>query len=367
MPTSPLDSRFYEVMDAAPVMIWVSGGDKGCVWFNSPWLTFTGRSLTQEIGYGWSEGVHRDDFERCIEVYTKHFDARKDFRMQYRLRRHDGAYRWIDDTGIPRFARDGTLLGYIGSCVDIHDYREMQSELRRHMLENAESNRQADAAMLAGAIAHEINQPLTAIVSNGSAGLRWLNRESPNLEEAKATLNNIVQSGRRAAEILDSLWAISKKENRIRTSLSLNDVIREALSLVEANLEGHHIAVQTTLDETIPEVLADRVQLRQVMLNLINNAVEAMISVDANSRLLRLKTERDESQNIVVTVRDSGPGIDPQNIKRIFDRFFTTKTQGTGMGLAICRSIIEAHNGRLWAEAGVDQGSLFRISLPCNL
>jgi PAS domain S-box-containing protein len=179
MPTSQLDSRFCEVMDAAPVMIWVSGGDKGCVWFNSPWLTFTGRSLTQEIGYGWSEGVHRDDFERCIEVYTKHFDARKDFRMQYRLRRHDGAYRWIDDTGIPRFARDGTLLGYIGSCVDIHDYREMQSELRRHMLENAESNRQADAAMLAGAIAHEINQPLTAIVSNGSAGLRWLNRESP--------------------------------------------------------------------------------------------------------------------------------------------------------------------------------------------
>jgi signal transduction histidine kinase len=138
------------------------------------------------------------------------------------------------------------------------------------------------------------------------------------------------------------------------------------LSFAETDLQGHHIAVRTTLDETIPDVLADRVQLRQVVLNLITNAVEAMTSVDANSRLMHLKTERDESQNIVITVQDSGPGVDPQNIERIFDRFFTTKTQGMGMGLAICRSIVEAHNGRLWVEAGDHQGSLFRISLPCN-
>jgi C4-dicarboxylate-specific signal transduction histidine kinase len=318
------------------------------------------------MGIGWSAGVHRDDFERCIEVYTSHFDARKDFRMQYRLRRHDGAYRWIDDTGSPRIAGDGEFLGYIGSCIDIQEQREMQFELRRHLLENAELNRQADAAMLAGAIAHEINQPLTAIVSNGSAGLRWLDRERPNVERAKATLNNIVQSGRRAAEIVESLWAISKKENQTRVPLSLNELIRDVLLLVEIDLEGHHVALRTTLDETIPEVLADRVQLRQVLLNLINNAVEAMDSVDANSRLLHVRTERDESQNIVVTVQDSGPGIDPQNIKRIFDRFFTTKTQGMGMGLAISRSIIEAHNGRLWAEASLQQGSLFRLSLPHN-
>ncbi len=366
MPTSELDARFREVMDAAPVMVWVSGTDKGCVWFNRPWLTFTGRSLAQEMGHGWSEGVHRDDFERCIELYTSHFDARKDFRMQYRLRRHDGVYRWIDDTGIPRYARDGDFLGYIGSCIDIHEHRDMQSELRRHLLENAELNRQADAAMLAGSIAHEINQPLAAIVSNGSAGLRWLDRESPNVERAKATLNNIVQAGRRAGEIVESLRAISKKENQTRAPLSLNELIRDVLLSVATDLEGHHIAVRITLDESIPEVLANRVQLQQVLLNLINNAVEAMESIDANSRLLHLRTERDESQNIVVSVQDSGPGIDPQNIKRIFDRFFTTKTEGMGMGLAICRSIIEGHNGQLWAEASPQQGSLFRLSLPHN-
>jgi PAS domain S-box-containing protein len=315
MSTSEIDARFREVMDAAPVMIWMSGTDKGCVWFNRPWLTFTGRSLAQEIGNGWSEGVHRDDFERCIEVYISHFDARKDFRMQYRLRRHDGTYRWIDDTGIPRFAPDGAFLGYIGSCIDIQEHREMQSELRRHLLENAELNRQADAAMLAGAIAHEINQPLTAIVSNSSAGLRWLDRDSPNIERAKATLNNIVQAGQRAGEIIESLWAISKKENRIRVPLNLNGLIREVLSFAETDLQGHHIAVRTTLDETIPDVLVDRVQLRQVVLNLITNAVEAMTSVDANSRLLHLKTERDDSQNIVINVQDSGLGNRPRKYR----------------------------------------------------
>jgi PAS domain S-box-containing protein len=366
MSHSRFDAAFCEVMDAAPVMIWVSGTDKACVWFNKPWLTFTGRTLAQEIGQGWSEGVHRDDFARCLDVYSSHFDSRKDFRMQYRLRRHDGTYRWIDDTGIPRLTSDGVFAGYIGSCTDIHDYREMESELRRRLLENAELNRQADSAMVTAAIAHEINQPLAGIVTAGSAGLRWLDRETPNIDKAKNALSSIVQAGQRAAEIIESLRAASKQENRARVQLSVNALIREVLSLVETELQGHHVAVRISLDKTIPEVLADRVQLRQVMLNLIKNAIEAMTSIETNSRVLHLKTECDRSQNIVISVEDSGPGIEPENIKRIFDRFFTTKPHGMGMGLAICRSIIEAHNGRLWAEAGLHQGSIFRISLRRN-
>jgi len=364
--TSDLDARFCEVMDAAPVMIWISGKDKYCVWFNKPWLTFTGRLLAEEVGDGWTQGVHQDDFDRCINVYSSHFDARKDFRMQYRLRRNDGAYRWIDDTGIPRFARDGTFLGYIGSCIDVHEHREIQSELRRRLLEIAELNRQADAAMLAASIAHEINQPLAAIVFNGTAGLRWLARETPNVERARTTLNNIVVAGRRATEIIDSIRTISKKERSTRGPVNLNELIREVLLLLEPDLQSHHIAVRTTYDEMIPEVQADRVQVRQVMLNLITNAIEAMSSVTDSPRVLHLKTEVDGSQNIVITVQDSGTGIDPENVERIFDRFFTTKTQGMGMGLAICRSIIEAHNGRLWAESGLEHGSLLRISLPIS-
>lgn len=362
-----LDSRFREVMDAAPVMIWVSGKDKGCVWFNRPWLTFTGRSLAQEVGDGWSEGVHRDDFDRCTKVYFSHFDVRKDFRMQYRLRRYDGAYRWIDDSGIPRYDRDGSFLGYIGSCIDIHEYREIQSELRRRLLENAELNRQADAAILAATIAHEIGQPLAGILSNSAAGLRWLAREAPNVERATAALNNISHAGQRAVEIIDSIRAISKKEQRPHASLSLNELIQDVLTLAEAELQNHHISVRTTLDEKLPEVMGDRIQIQQVMLNLVKNAVEAMSSVPDSSRVLHFKTEFDGFQNVVITVQDSGTGIDPENIERIFDRRFTTKTQGMGMGLAICRSIIDAHNGRLWVEGGVPQGSIFRISLPISL
>ena len=359
-----LDARFCEVMDAAPVMIWVSGKDKGCVWFNKPWLTFTGRRLVQEVGEGWSEGVHRDDLERCIKGYSSNFDARKDLRIQYRLRRHDGAYRWIDDTGIPRFARDGTFLGYIGSCIDIQEHREIQSELRRRLLEIAELNRQAEAAILSASVAHEIRQPLMAIVANASAGLRWLGRETPDVERGKASLNNIAQAGQRAGAIIDSILATNKKENRTRAPLNLNELIQEALALLETEVQSYQIAVRTTLNNTIPEVLADRVQLQQVMVNLVENAIEAMSFVADGSRVLHLKTELDGVRNILITVEDSGPGIDPNIIERIFGRFFTTKTEGMGMGLAICRAIIEAHNGRLWAEAGDDQGSIFRISLP---
>src|SRR5262249_17363399 len=154
-----------EVMDAAPVMIWVSAQNKLCVWFNRPWLAFTGHGMAQELGDGWAKGVHPQDFDRCLEIYVSHFDARKAFRMQYRLRRYDGAYRWIDDTGIPRYARDGSFLGYIGSCIDIHEHRETQAELRRRLIEIAHLNRRADAAALAGSIAHELNQPLGAILS----------------------------------------------------------------------------------------------------------------------------------------------------------------------------------------------------------
>ena len=241
-------------------MIWVSGKDKGCVWFNKPWLTFTGRRLDQEVGNGWSEGLHPDDFDRCIKLYSSHFDVRKDFRMQYRLRQHDGEYRWVDDTGIPRYAQDGTFLGYIGSCVDVHDHRETQTELRRRSLEIAQLNRQADAAMLAASIAHEINQPLTAVVSNSTAALRWLDAETPNVERAKATLSNIIHASQRAAEISHSIRAISNKERHTRQApINLNELIQEVLALVETELQSHHIAVQITLNETLLQVLGDRV------------------------------------------------------------------------------------------------------------
>jgi PAS domain S-box-containing protein len=359
-----LDARFCEVMDAAPVMIWVSGEDKGCSWFNRPWLTFTGRRMAQEVGSGWTEGVHHDDIHPCLRTYISHFDARTNFRMQYRLRRHDGVYRWIDDTGIPRYAPNGDFLGYIGSCIDIHEHRETQSELRRRVLEISELNRQADAAVLAAAIAHEIRQPFAGIVSSADAGLRWLASTTPNVDKATAALKEIVRIGHHASEIIESIQALTKGGHRAWVPVDMNEMIREVLAIVEDRLQTNNIAVQANLKERLPEVTSDRVQLQQVILNLIRNAVEAMSAVPESSRVLDLKTEIEDSQHILITVQDSGPGIDPKDVERIFERFFTTKAQGMGMGLAICRSIIGAHGGRIWAEARARHGVLFRISLP---
>jgi PAS domain S-box-containing protein len=368
LPTEPpggLDARFCEVMDAAPVMIWVSGKDKGCVWFNQPWLTFTGRSMAQEVGNGWTEGVYRGDFDRCLKVYTSHFDARREFRMHYRLRRHDGEYRWIDDTGVPRYAHDGTFLGYIGSCVDVHEQQKTQTELRHRLLEIAKLNRQADAAAVAASIAHEINQPLAAMVTKSDAGLLALAPgKTPDVGKLRQILDGIASDGQRAAKIIRSLRSIFKHEQHIGTPLSVNELIFNVLTLIEPELQSHNITVQTTLDDALPQILGDRVQLQQVMVNLISNAIDAMNAVADDSRVLHLKTELEDAKNVRITVQDSGPGIEVENIERIFDRFFTTKSQGMGMGLSICRSIVEAHGGRLWADAGVHRGSLLLISLP---
>jgi PAS domain S-box-containing protein len=360
------DVRFCEVMDAAPVMIWISGQDKGCVWFNQPWLAFTGRNMAQEVGDGWVQGVHKGDIDGCLKIYTSHFDVRKEFRMQYRLCRHDGAYRWIDDVGIPRFSTDGTFLGYIGSCTDIHDYRETQAELRRRLLEIAQLNRRAETAVLGASVAHEISQPVAAVIARASAGLRWLARKSPDVSQARAELNAIVRNGHRMIKLVDSVRAMLKRECQIGAPISLNDVIGEVLELLESDLQFHRIAVRTVLDESLPKARANRVQLEQLLFNLIRNAIDAMEFVAASSRELLVRTEVDDSENLIIVIQDSGTGIDPENVDRIFEPFFTTKSQGMGMGLSICRSIVEAHHGRLWMEPRVDQGSTFRISLPMS-
>jgi PAS domain S-box-containing protein len=345
-------------------MIWVSGQDRGCVWFNQPWLTFTGRSMAQQVGNGWAEGVHQSDFDRCLKVYTSHFDARSEFRMHYRLRRHDGEYRWVNDTGVPRYAHDGTFLGYVGSCVDIHEHRRTQAELRSRLQEIAELNRQAEVTALTASIAHEINQPLAAIISNVDAGLLGFDKESPDLDELREILNCIADDSYRVSKIIDSIRAFFKNGHQIKAPLDVNDLIGEVLMFVDADLRSHNITAQTTLNNALPQVSADAIQLQQVILNLIKNAIEAMSAVENGSRVLELKTELGEAENLLITVQDSGPGIDAENIERIFDRFFTTKSRGMGIGLSICRSIIEAHGGRLWAEPSVHQGSVLRISLP---
>jgi putative pyrimidine permease RutG len=217
----------------------------------------------------------------------------------------------------------------------------------------------------AASIAHEIKQPLTAIIMHGNAGARWLSNVPPGIEEAMAALKHIVADGHRATQVIDSMRAMFRKDGGARAELlDVNEVVRDVLALLREELDGAGVAVRMELVDGAPQILIDRVQLQQVVLNLLNNAVEAMSNVRDRPRVLEIRTSFDAPDYVVMAISDSGSGIDPKNIGHIFDPFFTTKLRGMGMGLSICRSIVETHGGRLWVSAGTPHGSVFHVRLP---
>jgi PAS domain S-box-containing protein len=360
------EQSFRLLADNAPVMIWRSGPDKLCDWFNRPWLQFTGRTMEQELGSGWTEGVHPADMARCLSTYVTAFDGREEFSMEYRLRRHDGVYRWVLDNGRPYASLEGIFRGYFGSCIDITDGKRAQDELRAMQSQLARMTRSTTLAEMTASIAHDIRQPLAAIEINSNAALRLLANATPDLEETRAALVSIVDEGRRASSVIGRIRTMLKKGEPEKTWLDLNVLIREVLELMDGELLNQCILVQAELIEELPQLLVDRAQLQQVILNLIMNAVEAMDSVGNRERVLRITSRLQEPNSVLVRVHDTGTGIDSKDIDRIFDALFTTKSSGVGMGLSICRSIIEAHGGRLWASAAIPHGSIFHLVLPID-
>ena len=230
--------------------------------------------------------------------------------------------------------------------------------------ELARATRQSAVEETAASIVHEMRQPLAAMIANAGAGMRWLEKNPPDLHEAQANLTEIASVGHRANEAIEGIRAMFRRDRQERVALDVNKLILTVLTALGDELQSHQIIVRTELADDLPLVLADRVQLQQVILNLTTNAIDAMSSVAGRSRILRLRSEIQEPHGVLVSVEDSGFGIDPKNVDRIFETFFTTKSGGMGMGLAICRSIIEAHHGRLWASAGTQDGSVFQFTLP---
>jgi PAS domain S-box-containing protein len=358
------EQSFRLLADNAPVMIWRSGPDKLCDWFNRPWLQFTGRTMEQELGNGWTEGVHPADLSRCFSTYVTAFDSHEEFSMEYRLRRRDGVYRWILDNGRPYASLEGTFRGYFGSCIDVTDSKRAQDELRATRSELARVARLITMAEMTASIAHDIRQPLTAIEINSSAALRWLASTTPDLDEVRTALKSIMDEGRRASEVIGRIRVMFKKGEPEKVWLDINELIREILALVDGELQNQCVVVQTELYEGLPQVLVDRAQLQQVILSLIMNAIEAMDSVGSRARVLRVASESREANQMLITVQDSGIGNDSKDMDRIFEGLFTTKSSGIGMGLPMCRSIVEAHGGRLWASAAIPHGSIFHVALP---
>lgn len=309
------------------------------------------------------ERTHPDDLARVEALLERVRHDTKQWQFEHRLLMPGGAVKHLrvvahaadEATGQPTF---------LGAIMDISASREAENQLQEARTELAHVNRVTTLGELAASIAHEVNQPIAAVVTNAGAGLRWLAATPPNLDEVRNALGRIVKDGERAGEVLGRIRSLVKKTPMRQEQLDINETILEVVALTRSEVQRNSVVLRTELSPSLPKLPGDRVQLQQVILNLIVNAVEAMSSGAAARRELTITSATEAANGVLVSVRDSGPGIDAQCLDRLFDPFYTTKTDGLGMGLAISHSLIEAHGGRLWAASKEGQGATFHFSLP---
>jgi PAS domain S-box-containing protein len=318
-----------------------------------------------DIGAPWDAHnpfLHPDDQEETLKIWAMCLRTGVGEEARFRIRSAQGDYRWFLSRSEPLRASDGTILFWVGVNWDIEDRTQALARLQQLQSDFAHMNRLSMMGELAASLAHEIKQPIAAARTHASAAMRWLDRSLPDPGEAKKALAGIVDSANRANDIIDRIRDQIKKAPPQKKGFDLSEAINEVIKLARSQIIENRVSVQTRLAEGAPAIHGDRVQLQQVLLNLILNAVEAMGSVEAGPRELSISAEQDHT-GVLVTVRDSGPGIDASCLERVFEPFYTTKSSGTGMGLSICRSIIDAHGGRLWAGANEPRGTVFRFTL----
>jgi PAS domain S-box-containing protein len=306
--------------------------------------------------------IHPDDRARTREQFVTAIREKLDFDAGYRIVHPGGEIRDIHMIGHPVLGPSGDLVEFVGTVMDVTERRRAEEE--RQAL--AHANRIMTVGQLTASIAHEVNQPIAAVVTNAQAGLRWLNMQPPDPEEVRQALDRTVKAGRRAGDVISRMRALVRKAPPRKDQLDINETIREVIALTRGELHRTGTSLQTQLAEGLPFVQGDRVQLQQVMLNLILNAVEAMSGSVEGSRELLISTAPDGANGVRIAVRDWGPGLKAESLDRLFDAFYTTKPDGMGMGLSICRSIIEAHGGRLWGAPNKRQGAVFRFTLPVD-
>lgn len=327
------------------------------------------KRLTPEAFLG---AVHPDDRAMVLaSIQAAAPAAETAERSEFRVVDPDGQLRWYLASASREFDKNGDPVQVNGVFSDVtlrrkaeQEAEQMEQALRATRRELAQVSRQTTIGTMAASIAHEINQPLSALVTNGGIGLRLLARAESDLDEVRDVLKRIIDDGHRASHIISSIRAMFKRDKREEFPVSIRDLVGEVLALVRGELEGQQVSLRVELHQESSLVMADRLQLQQVLLNLIMNAVEAMGSVKDRERSLLVKSELHGAGDVLITVEDTGPGIDPADIDRIFDAFFTTKSHGMGLGLSICQSIVESHGGRLWASARVPHGTAFHIQLP---
>jgi len=287
------------------------------------------------------------------------------FEVEFRLLLPDGTVKYIHTVGHPILNASGDLIQFVGSSTDITERKRAEEALREAQSELARVSRANTMGELTASLAHEVNQPIAAAVTNAKTCLRWLARDQPDFEEAREAAVRIVKDGTRAAEIVSRVRLLFKKGVEQRELVHVNEVIREMIILLRSETTRYSIPVRTELAADLPKVVGDRVQLQQVLMNLMINGIDAMKDVDGTRELV-IKSQRGEDEQVLVSVSDTGVGLPPQQAEQIFNAFFTTKSHGTGMGLSISRSIIEMHGGRLWAAGNSPRGASFYFTLSAK-
>src|SRR3979490_1683296 len=311
--------------------------------------------------------IHPEDRDRIRrQVFLERPEEGSHFDVEFRIVLPGGAIKYVRSTGHPVRNISGDLVEYVGTSIDVTERKRAEEErerLRHALADLARVNRVTTMGELTASLAHEVNQPIAAALTNANTCLRWLTRDVPDLEEARAAAMRIVKDQTRAAEIVSRLRLVFSKGIPQRELVDVNEVIREMIVLLRGETTRYSISVRTELAADLPQVRGDRVQLQQVMMNLIMNGIDAMKDADG-TRELAIKSQRTEKEQLLVSVSDSGVGLPPQQADQIFNAFFTTKRDGTGMGLRICRSIVESHGGRLWAGDNSPRGASFYFTLP---
>jgi PAS domain S-box-containing protein len=357
------------IIDTVPVLVLRHRADGIIDYVNEVGRVYSGLTTTK-----WNTRTsiitHPDDIPRLEAAWDAALVTGESFESEVRLRRADGEYRWFVTRRVP-LRRDGEVIAWYAATYDIEDRKRAESELfeserrfREAQIALAHASRVVTMGQLTASIAHEVNQPLAALLTNAETALRWLSRPSPDLEKAVPSIERVVNDGRRAADIVSRIRDFSKKAPVRQESLEVNEAILEVIGLTRAAMSDDKVSAKMQLAAGLPRVLGDRVQFQQVMLNLIMNAIEALGEVNKGSRELSITTSEDELGGVLVAVSDSGLGLPQSNPEQIFDAFYTTKPSGLGLGLSICRSIVEAHGGRLWAGLNEPRGATFCVKLP---
>jgi PAS domain S-box-containing protein len=353
------------IVDSIPALVAVFTAAGEVEFVNRQVLEYFGRTL-EELRRWESGGMtHPEDLPRVVARFAESIGSGEPFEFESRARRFDGVYRWFQSRGLPLRDSRGQIVRWYNLLIDIDDRKRAEEALNRARAELAHVARITTVSALTASIAHEVNQPLSGIITNAGTCLRMLAADPPDLEGARETARRMVRDGNRASDVVERLRALFSKREFTLEPLDLNDVTREVIAVSLSDLQRDRVVLQSELADGLPAITGDRVQLQQVILNLLRNAAEAMLDVHERPRDVLIKTEPQGANHVRLTVRDSGVGLSEESFASIFDAFFTTKTHGMGIGLFVSRSIIETHRGRLWAEPNAGApGAAFSFSLP---